>query len=78
MPPPDGMQARDATEAYADRLRRRAVGGLRFDAHERRRILALLQALERDIVAKLREVDPTGVERTAYRTRRLRILLADT
>ena len=77
MSPPDGMPARDATEAYADRLRRRAVGGLRFDAHERRRVLALLQAVERDLVAKLREVDPAGVQRQAYRTRRLETLLAD-
>ena len=77
MPPPDGMPARDATEAYADRLRRRAVGGLRFEAHERRRILALLNAVERDLVAKLREIDPAGVQRQTYRARRLETLLAD-
>lgn len=69
--------SRQATEAFADRLRRRAVGGLRFDASERRRILVLLRRVEREIIARLAEHDPTGVTRTAAQRRRLERLLAD-
>ncbi|WP_412545810.1 phage minor head protein [Maricaulis sp. MIT060901] len=77
MSPPDGAPARDATERYAESLRRRLVGGLRFEGHERRRILALLQEVEDEIVRKIAELDPTGVTQTAAQQRRLRRLLRD-
>jgi hypothetical protein len=78
MPPPDGASARDATERYAERLRRRAVGGLRFDASERRRILGILREVEEEIVSRLSRFDPTGVSQTAAQRRRLEALLTDT
>lgn len=77
MTPPDGLPAREATEDFADRLRRRVVGGLRFEAFERRRALALLQEVETEIVEKLARVDPSGVTQTAAQQRRLRSLLRD-
>lgn len=77
MPPPDGTPAREATEDYAERLRRRAVGGLRFDAHERRRILAMLRDVEAELIARIRSADVTGVNRTAAQKRRLAVLVRD-
>lgn len=77
MAPPDGRPAREATEAFAERLRNRAIGNLRFDASERRRMLRLLREIEREIVDALREHDPTAVTRTAAQQRRLQRLLTD-
>lgn len=77
MPPPDGADARRITEDYAERLRRRQIGLLRYDAYERRRILTLLRQVELDIVARIEAVDPTAVTRLTYRQRRLQALLDD-
>jgi len=78
MTPPDGSSARDATEQYAERLRRRAIGGLRFDGSERRRILGILKEVEEEIVIRLSRFNPTGVTQTAAQRRRLESLLTDT
>lgn len=78
MPPPDGAAARQATEDFADRLRRRLIGGLRFDGHVRKQVLELLRDVETEIIAKLDQHNPVGVSQTAAQQRRLRRLLRDT
>lgn len=78
MSPPDGSAARQATEDFADRLRRRLIGGLRFEGHVRKQVLELLQEIEAEIISKLDRHNPVGVSQTAAQQRRLRRLLRDT
>ena len=66
---------RDATEEYADLLRRRHVATLRYDASLRRDVLRLLLEVEKDIIGRLAAIDPTDVARRAYKVRRLDELL---
>jgi hypothetical protein len=71
MPPPDG----GANEVIADLFTRHAVDLLRLEAGERREIRRILADLERELVAQIARIDPTGVSRETYRQRRLQTLL---
>lgn len=66
---PDG-----ANQIIADAVTRHALDLLRLEAGERRKIVAILRALERDLVATLQRIDPTGVGER-YRPARLAKLL---
>lgn len=65
-------------EELADRIRIQAVSFERFAADVRRRVLALLLAMEQDIIAQLRAIDPTEPLRKTYRDARLAKLLEQT
>ena len=66
---PDG-----ANQIIADAVTRHAVDLLRVEAGERRKIVAILRELERDLVATLQRIDPTGVGER-YRPARLAKML---
>ncbi|MDG4650105.1 phage minor head protein [Roseibacterium sp. SDUM158017] len=71
MAPPDG----GANEVIADLFTRHAVDLLRLEANERKAVRRILQGLERELVAQIARIDPTGPERESYRARRLDRLL---
>ena len=66
---PDG-----ANQIIADAVTRHAVDLLRLEAGERRKITGILRELERDLVATLQRIDPTGVS-DRFRPARLNKLL---
>lgn len=55
-----------------------AVDLKRIEASQRTKILRMLRALERDLIADLAKTDPTGPQRTVYQQRRLQALLQQT
>jgi SPP1 gp7 family putative phage head morphogenesis protein len=59
----------------SDRFLTHTIDVLRFEAHERAKVLALLKQLESQLIAALYAHDPTGVARTAWQQRRLEALL---
>lgn len=65
------------SDKLADDYTARAVNLERFTEHVRIRTLGYLERLEREIAAKIREVDPTGPTLTRFRRQRLEKLLAD-
>ena len=71
MTPPDG----GANGIIADLFTRHAIDLLRLEAGERRQIQRILEALERDLVATVARIEPTGVARETYRQKRLQDLL---
>lgn len=71
MAPDGGANAR-----ILDTFTRNAIDLQRVEAGQRRRILAILRALEGDLVAQLAKVDPTGVARQSARIARLEKLQA--
>lgn len=50
----------------------------RFEADMQRRILRMLNRLEKSLLAELGEADPTGIQRTAWKQKRLEKLLDST
>jgi hypothetical protein len=65
-------------ERIADAFRTRGVDLLRFEAHERKQILAILKGLEADLISQLLDTDPTAPGRERDRRRRLARLLLET
>lgn len=65
-------------DVIADRFTARAVSLLRFEAHLRRKALAALRKLERQLVAEIEHFDPLGPTRTAFQQARLDALLRQT
>ena len=65
-------------EDIADRIRIHALSFERFGADLRRRVLALLLALERDLVRQVRDMDPTEPLVREFRDARLAALLEQT
>jgi len=61
-----------------DRITAHSADLLRLEAGERQKVLAILQDLEKELVAKLTDIDPTGPIRTAYQKTRLTKLLDQT
>lgn len=68
---PDG----GANDRIADLFTRHAVDLQRVEAGQRRAIRRVLEELERELVAQIARVDPTGPTRESYRARRLDRLL---
>ncbi len=64
-----------ANDIIADAFTRHALDLLRVEAGLRREIVALLTALEGELVAALAKIDPTGPARQSYRAKRLETLL---
>lgn len=64
-----------ANEQLFDIFTAHAIDLLRLEAHERKKALAFLNALEGEIVALLAKIDPTGVTRSRYQQERLERLL---
>ena len=65
------------SDDLADAYTGRGINLLRFDAGERKKILAILRQLEEDLVRKLRDIDPTEPTRARYKRERLKKLLAE-
>lgn len=63
------------SEQLADAYRVHHVGLLRYDAWVRARALVFLKELERELVSRLVDIDPTAPARTAYQRQRLERLL---
>lgn len=64
-----------AVERASDALTRRAILGMRYDASFGREVIAMLDALERDLVGQIAAIDVGGVERPSARRARLAKLL---
>ncbi len=71
---PDGS----ANGLIADMFTRHGLDLLRVEAGQRKKIRALLNELQGDLVAQLARIDPTGPARQSYRAKRLEKLLAQT
>jgi len=72
----DRPGAVSANDAMVDLLMERAIDLLRLEAGTRDKVVVLLDDLEREIVAKLAAMDPTGPARVQYQRLRLTKLLA--
>lgn len=72
MAPADGTQG--LNDLIADEFVAHGIDLLRYEAGARKRIQALLSDLEKELVAEIAKVDPTGV-REGYRAKRLAKLL---
>ncbi|MEQ8767199.1 MAG: hypothetical protein RL885_25030 [Planctomycetota bacterium] len=66
------------SDILADDFVTNAVNVMRFGEGTRRRSLELLRLLEDELVAKLAQHDPTGVERAPFRIRRMEAMLEQT
>jgi len=73
---PKSAGPQTVNQVILDRIAAHASDLTRVEAHLQDRVLRLLKGLERDLVAQLGAMDPTGVVRTAYRRARLEKLLA--
>lgn len=65
----------EATEQFAEFVRRDSIVGLRVSAGTYGAVLAMLQQLEDELTKAIRTIDPTEPERQAYKLRRLEALL---
>jgi SPP1 gp7 family putative phage head morphogenesis protein len=69
---PDGGSVNDR---ILDLITDRAINLQRFTSGQRRNAAKFLKRLEGEIVSQLAKIDPTGVQRTTYRSKRLEALL---
>ncbi len=63
------------SDRLADKVILHAVDLLRFETHERQKVLRMLRQLESQLIAALYEADPTGITRTAWQQKRLEAML---
>jgi len=64
-------------ETLVDLFNARAVDLLRLESGTRNKVLRLLAAMEKDIVASIAKIDPTGPARLVYQRQRLEKLLVE-
>lgn len=64
-----------ANDVLVDLFMERAIDLLRFEAGTRRQVFDLLRVMEREIIAKITSIDPTGTARVRYQRGRLEKLL---
>src|SRR5262249_46575711 len=64
-----------ANDALVDLYLEHAIDLLRLEAGTRDKVISLFDALEKEIVGQMAEIDPTGTPKNALRQRRLAELL---
>lgn len=64
-----------AADQLADLYNTHSIDLTKFEYGERRRVLALLQDLEEDLVSKLKDLDPASIPEVTHQQRRLAQLL---
>jgi SPP1 gp7 family putative phage head morphogenesis protein len=77
-PTPKAKAAVSVNVEILDRITTHAVDLSRLEADAQRRVLRQLKQLEKELIVKVFDVDPTGPVRTAYRQARLDKLLEQT
>lgn len=78
--PPSSLTSRvnknaSANDALVDLFMERAIDLIRLEAGTRNKVVDLLNQLEKELVAAIAQIDPTGVASAAYQQKRLAKLL---